>query len=205
MDYQQKEELLRVSIREFSDFPSPGILFSNHYTPAKSPLPQLNHLHPQLNHPCTPPAKSPCTPPQLNHFTTFRQITHTIPQLNPPPTESIDSRGFLFGPALAQRFGIGFIMIRKKGKLPGPTESVSYTLEYGKAELEVQKDAVHPGQKVVIIDDLLATGGTLSAACELIKRRQAEILDCLVLIELLSLHGADKLKPYRTHSLLKYD
>ncbi|XP_015284397.1 PREDICTED: adenine phosphoribosyltransferase-like, partial [Gekko japonicus] len=70
----------------------------------------------------------------------------------------LDSRGFLFGPVLAQRLGVGFVMIRKKGKLPGRTESVSYTLEYGQAELEVQSDAVEPGQKVILIDDLLATG-----------------------------------------------
>lgn len=71
----------------------------------------------------------------------------------------LDSRGFLFGPSLAQELGLGFLLIRKRGKLPGPTVSASYTLEYGKAELEIQKDALEPGQKVVIVDDLLATGG----------------------------------------------
>ncbi|XP_063294701.1 adenine phosphoribosyltransferase [Pelobates fuscus] len=180
MDYHQKEELLRVSIREFSDFPSPGILFRDITCVLKDPVVFRAAIDLFENH----------------LRTNYSEIDVIA---------GIDSRGFLFGPALAQRFGIGFVMIRKKGKLPGPTESVSYTLEYGEAELEIQKDAVHPGQKVVIIDDLLATGGTLSAACELIKRRQAEVLDCLVLIELRSLCGADKLKPYRTHSVLKYD
>uniref|UniRef100_A0A8V0XUI7 adenine phosphoribosyltransferase n=1 Tax=Gallus gallus TaxID=9031 RepID=A0A8V0XUI7_CHICK len=71
----------------------------------------------------------------------------------------LDSRGFLIGPSLAQRLGVGFVLIRKKGKLPGPTESISYALEYGKAELEIQSDAVEAGQKVVVVDDLLATGG----------------------------------------------
>lgn len=117
----------------------------------------------------------------------------------------LDSRGFLFGPALAQRFGIGFVLIRKKGKLPGPTLSVSYSLEYGKAEIEIQTDAVDPGQKVVIIDDLLATGGTMAAACELLKKKNADILACLVAIELTSLKGAEKLKPYPVHALLQYD
>ncbi|XP_074695379.1 adenine phosphoribosyltransferase isoform X1 [Strix aluco] len=102
----------------------------------------------------------------------------------------LDSRGFLIGPPLAQRLGVGFVPIRKKGKLPGPTESVSYSLEYGKAELEIQSDAVEPGQKVVIVDDLLATGGTMCAACELMKRLKAEVLECLVIIELKLLKGA---------------
>ncbi|KAF1555729.1 Adenine phosphoribosyltransferase, partial [Eudyptula minor] len=117
----------------------------------------------------------------------------------------LDSRGFLIGPSLAQRLGIGFVLIRKKGKLPGPTESVSYALEYGKAELEIQSDAVEPGQKVVIVDDLLATGGTMRAACELMKRLRAEVLECLVIIELKLLKGSEKLKSIPFYSLLQYD
>ncbi|KAJ7398925.1 N-acetylgalactosamine-6-sulfatase [Pitangus sulphuratus] len=117
----------------------------------------------------------------------------------------LDSRGFLIGPPLAQRLGIGFVLIRKKGKLPGPTESVSYALEYGKAELEIQTDAVEPGQKVVIVDDLLATGGTMCAACELLKRMKAEILECLVVIELKPLKGLEKLNSTPFYSLLQYD
>ncbi|NXE15533.1 APT phosphoribosyltransferase, partial [Lophotis ruficrista] len=111
----------------------------------------------------------------------------------------------LIGPPLAQRLGIGFVLIRKKGKLPGPTESVSYALEYGKAELEIQSDAVEPGQKVVIVDDLLATGGTMCAACELMKRLKAEVLECLVVIELKLLNGTEKLKSIPFYSLLQYD
>ncbi|KFO77873.1 Adenine phosphoribosyltransferase, partial [Cuculus canorus] len=117
----------------------------------------------------------------------------------------LDSRGFLIGPPLAQRLGIGFILIRKKGKLPGPTESVSYTLEYGKAELEIQSDAVEPGQKVVIVDDLLATGGTMCAASELMKRLKAEVLECLVVIELKLLKGSEKLNCIPFYSLLQFD
>ncbi|NWX93059.1 APT phosphoribosyltransferase, partial [Nothoprocta pentlandii] len=119
--------------------------------------------------------------------------------------ECLDSRGFLIGPPLAQRLGIGFVLIRKKGKLPGPTESVSYTLEYGKAELEIQSDAVEPGQKVVVVDDLLATGGTMRAACELLARLRAHVLECLVVIELRPLRGAERLRPLPFHSLLQYD
>ncbi|KAJ7311990.1 hypothetical protein JRQ81_006317 [Phrynocephalus forsythii] len=116
----------------------------------------------------------------------------------------LDSRGFLFGPPLAQRLGVGFVLIRKKGKLPGPTASVSYTLEYGQAELEVQRDAVGPGQKVILIDDLLATGGTMRAACQLMEKLQAEVVECLVLVELSFLKGADLLKPFPLYSLLQY-
>ncbi|KAA0723895.1 Adenine phosphoribosyltransferase [Triplophysa tibetana] len=116
----------------------------------------------------------------------------------------IDARGFLFGPLLAQRLGIGFAPIRKKGKLPGPTISVSYTLEYAKAEAEMQEDALSAGQKVLIIDDLLATGGTLQAAYKLVKQQQAEVLACLVVIELKDLNGADKLKPTTVFSLVQY-
>uniref|UniRef100_A0A8C3MXN0 Adenine phosphoribosyltransferase n=1 Tax=Geospiza parvula TaxID=87175 RepID=A0A8C3MXN0_GEOPR len=117
----------------------------------------------------------------------------------------LDSRGFLIGTPLAQRLGIGFVPVRKKGKLPGATECISYSLEYGKAELEVQSDAVEPGQKVVIVDDLLATGGTMRAACELLKRLKAEILECLVIIELKALKGSEKLNSIPFYSLLQYD
>ncbi|KAM8947563.1 adenine phosphoribosyltransferase [Pelodytes ibericus] len=180
MTDQHKEELVRGAIREFPDFPSPGILFRD----------------------ITPLLKDPPA------FSAAIDLFESHLRANYPKIDLIaglDSRGFLFGPALAQRFGIGFVLIRKKGKLPGPTESVYYTLEYGRAELEIQTDAVDPGQKVVLIDDLLATGGTMAAACELLQRRNAEILDCLVVIELTSLRGADKMAPHRTHSLLKYD
>ncbi|CAL8348617.1 unnamed protein product [Boreogadus saida] len=95
-------------------------------------------------------------------------------------------------------------MVRKKGKLPGPTVSVAYTLEYGTAEAEVQEDSVSPGQKVILIDDLLATGGTLFAACELMKKLRAEVLGCLVVVSLKDLSGADKLKPHTVFPLIQY-
>nr|XP_025038299.1 adenine phosphoribosyltransferase [Pelodiscus sinensis] len=117
----------------------------------------------------------------------------------------LDARGFLFGPVLAQRLGIGFVLIRKKGKLPGPTKSVSYALEYGQAELEIQSDALKPGEKVILVDDLLATGGTMRAACELIEKMKADVLECSVVIELKSLQGAEKLKPVPVYSLLQYN
>ncbi|XP_073738506.1 adenine phosphoribosyltransferase isoform X1 [Callorhinus ursinus] len=117
----------------------------------------------------------------------------------------LDSRGFLFGPSLAQELGLGCVLIRKRGKLPGPTVSASYTLEYGKAELEIQRDALEPGQKVVVVDDLLATGGTMRAACELLGQLQAEVLECVSLVELTSLKGREKLTPVPFFSLLQFE
>ncbi|NXI28257.1 APT phosphoribosyltransferase, partial [Sterrhoptilus dennistouni] len=132
-------------------------------------------------------------------------VRASFPKIDFIAGECLDSRGFLIGPPLAQRLGIGFVPVRKKGKLPGPTESISYSLEYGKAELEIQSDAVEPGQKVVIVDDLLATGGTMRAACELLERLKAEILECLVIIELKALKGSEKLNSIPFYSLLQYD
>ncbi|XP_011783385.1 PREDICTED: adenine phosphoribosyltransferase isoform X2 [Colobus angolensis palliatus] len=117
----------------------------------------------------------------------------------------LDSRGFLFGPSLAQELGLGCVLIRKRGKLPGPTVWASYALEYGKAELEIQKDALEPGQRVVVVDDLLATGGTMHAACELLGCLQAEVLECVSLVELTSLKGREKLAPVPFFSLLQYE
>ncbi|CAF91554.1 unnamed protein product, partial [Tetraodon nigroviridis] len=111
----------------------------------------------------------------------------------------LDARGFLFGPLLAQRLGVGFVQVRKRGKLPGPTLSVAYQLEYGKAEVEIQQDAVAPGQKVLVIDDLLATGGTLLAACELLEKLQARVLECVVV-----LGGAERVRPVPVFSLVQY-
>lgn len=116
----------------------------------------------------------------------------------------LDARGFLFGPLLAQRLGVGFVLVRKKGKLPGPTVSVAYKLEYGEAAVEVQEDAVAPGEKVLLIDDLLATGGTMYAACELMKKQNAEVMGCMVVIELKELNGVEKLKPNTLFSLVQY-
>uniref|UniRef100_A0A3Q2YI88 adenine phosphoribosyltransferase n=2 Tax=Hippocampus comes TaxID=109280 RepID=A0A3Q2YI88_HIPCM len=130
--------------------------------------------------------------------------THIYAPESPLMCLCLDARGFLFGPLLAQRLGVGFVMVRKKGKLPGATVSVAYNLEYGKAEAEIQVDAVTPGQKVVLLDDLLATGGTLFAACELMKKQHAEIQGCMVVIELTELKGSDRLKPYSVFSLVQY-
>lgn len=101
----------------------------------------------------------------------------------------VEARGFLFGLAVAERLGVGFVPVRKAGKLPGLTESVSYDLEYGSATIEVPAGAVAPGQRVAIVDDVLATGGTLAAAVELARRCGAEVVGTVVLIEIAALAG----------------
>lgn len=105
----------------------------------------------------------------------------------------IESRGFIFGAALAYQLGAGFVPLRKPGKLPGETLSESYELEYGTDTLQVHKDAIEPGKKVLIIDDLLATGGTASAACKLIKQTGAKVVAAAFVIELKDLKGREKI------------
>jgi adenine phosphoribosyltransferase len=116
----------------------------------------------------------------------------------------IDARGFVFGSAVAYELGIGFIPLRKKGRLPYKTESAAYTLEYGEAEMELHIDAIVPGEKIVLIDDLLATGGTSASAVTLIKKVGGELIEAIFLIELEFLHGREKLAPTPVTSFLKY-
>lgn len=116
----------------------------------------------------------------------------------------VEARGFIMGSALAYRLGTGIIPVRKKGKLPYKTESVTYNLEYGTDTLEIHKDAISTGNKVLIIDDLLATGGTISAVARLVKKQGGNIVGIAFLIELSFLNGRDKLKGYDVFSLIQY-
>ena len=116
----------------------------------------------------------------------------------------MESRGFLFGPMLASKLNAGFVPIRKPGKLPSTTLSETYDLEYGTDTLEIQIDAIEKGDKVLIHDDVLATGGTANAACKLIERLGGEIVQCNFLIELTFLNGSSKINDYSVQSLLKY-
>lgn len=116
----------------------------------------------------------------------------------------IESRGFLFGAALADRLGSGFSPVRKPGKLPFRTRSVSYALEYGTDALEIHEDAVDQGQRVLIVDDLLATGGTASAAVALVRGLGGDVVGVQFLIELAALSGREKLKGEHVHAVLKY-
>ena len=117
---------------------------------------------------------------------------------------AIEARGFIFGAAVARELGAGFVPIRKEGKLPFKTESVSYDLEYGTDTLEVHSDAVEKGAKVLMVDDLLATGGTMAAACELIEKIGGQIVGISFLIELSELAGRQKLRGYIVRTVISY-
>ena len=117
---------------------------------------------------------------------------------------AVEARGFIFGSAVAERLNAGFVPIRKKGKLPFKTESITYDLEYGTDTLQVHCDAVTKGAKVLMVDDLLATGGTMAAACKLIEKIGGKVAGVVFLIELSDLHGIDKLAGYKVKSLIRY-
>ena len=117
----------------------------------------------------------------------------------------IESRGFIFGAPLADRLNKGFVPVRKPGKLPGEIEKISYDLEYGNNELEMHKDAIGKGDRVIIVDDLIATGGSAKAAAKLVETLGAEVTAFEFLIELEDLNGRDVLKDYKVISIVKYD
>jgi adenine phosphoribosyltransferase len=117
----------------------------------------------------------------------------------------IEARGFILGGALADRLGTGFVPVRKVGKLPWRTEQVSYDLEYGTGALEIHVDAIHRGQRVLIVDDLLATGGTAAATVRLVEASGAAIAGIAFLVNLAFLRGEEKLAGYRTHWLVEFD
>lgn len=116
-----------------------------------------------------------------------------------------ESRGFIFGTAMAYSLGKPVILIRKKGKLPCETVSQEYELEYGTAVIEMHKDSIKKGQKVVIVDDLIATGGTIKASCELVEKLGGEVAGIVALIELCGLNGREKLEGYRVETALQYE
>jgi adenine phosphoribosyltransferase len=118
---------------------------------------------------------------------------------------AVEARGFIFGSAVAEKLGVGFVPIRKKGKLPWLTERVSYDLEYGTDTLEVHRDAVTSGAKVLMVDDLLATGGTMAAACKLIKKIGGKVAGITFLVELADLRGREKIAGYKVASIISYD
>ncbi|AGF56330.1 adenine phosphoribosyltransferase [Clostridium saccharoperbutylacetonicum] len=116
-----------------------------------------------------------------------------------------EARGFIFGVPVAYVLGIGFIPVRKPGKLPGETISINYDLEYGEDQLQIHKDAIKPGQRVAIVDDLLATGGTVEGVAKLVEQAGGEVVSLDFAIELTELNGRDKLKNYDVLSLVQYD
>lgn len=118
---------------------------------------------------------------------------------------AVEARGFIFGSAVAQKLGVGFVPIRKKGKLPWQTESISYDLEYGVDTLEVHRDSISHEARVLMVDDLLATGGTMAAACRLIEKIGGQVIGITFLIELVGLEGRKKITGYDVRSVISYD
>ncbi len=168
---------LKEKIIEFPDFPSKGILFRD--------------ISPLLRDPETISFI-------VNEFS--RRYKSTEVDL----LAGIESRGFPLACALALKYNRGMIMIRKQGKLPGRTEKVSYNIEYGNATMEIQSDAVKSGQKVLICDDLLATGGTAEAAASLVEKIGGRVAGFVFIVELTELRGSEVIKNYRYESLVKY-
>jgi adenine phosphoribosyltransferase len=169
---------LKQLIREVPDFPKPGILFYDVTTLLKDKLGFA----------------------RLIDALTERFLNKDIDLIL-----GIEARGFIFGPALAYRLNAGFIPVRKPKKLPAETVRVTYDLEYGQDTLEMHKDAIQPGQRIIIVDDLLATGGTAQATAKLAKSLGADICGLGFVVELDFLKGRDKLKEYDVVSLLHYD
>ena len=118
---------------------------------------------------------------------------------------AVEARGFIFGSAVAEKLGAGFVPIRKAGKLPAKTESITYDLEYGTDTLEVHRDAVGSGAKVLMVDDLLATGGTMAAACKLVEKIGGQVAGIVFLIELAALRGAEKISDYEVTSAISFE
>jgi len=118
---------------------------------------------------------------------------------------AIDARGFIFGAVLAYKLNVGFVPVRKAGKLPYKTISESYTLEYGKNVVEMHKDAIEKGEKVLMVDDLIATGGTISAATKLVEKLEGEIVECVFIVELPDLKGREKIKNYKMFTLTEFE
>jgi adenine phosphoribosyltransferase len=133
------------------------------------------------------------------------RLAHRYQQLDIDLIVGMESRGFIFGMPLAYQLGKGFVPIRKPGKLPAEKVSESYDLEYGHNTLEIHLDAIEKGQKVLIVDDLLATGGTAKASCNLIEKLGGEVVSLAFVIELSFLKGREKLRGYDIFSLLQYD
>lgn len=135
----------------------------------------------------------------------INQLFTQVSKLEVDKVVAIESRGFIFGSLLAEKLNAGFVPVRKPGKLPAEKISESYQLEYGIDSLEIHIDAINKGDKVLIHDDLLATGGTVEAVCKMIEKLGGEIVGILFLIELDFLRGRDKLKKYPVYSIIHYD
>jgi adenine phosphoribosyltransferase len=166
------------TIRSVPDFPIEGILFYDITTLLKNPTALKESVDQLVNH--------------------YRDAGVDL-------VVAIESRGFIFGMPLAYQLGVGFVPVRKPGKLPAETTAESYELEYGTNTIEIHVDAIEKGQKVLVIDDLLATGGTAKATCNLVEKLGGEVVGVAFVIELNFLKGREKLKGYDVFSLIQYD
>ena len=168
---------LKDHIRAVPDFPKPGILFYDIST-------------------------------LLRHADAWQvalgRLAKVVRRYQPDMLAGIESRGFLLAAPLAAKLGCGFVMIRKPGKLPGPVIGLDYQLEYGTDRIEIQADAVAPGTRVVLVDDLLATGGTMAAGCRLVEQAGGAVAGCAFLVELAFLAGRGKLGGHEVYSLMTY-
>ena len=178
-DIHAAVDRVRAKVRSVPDFPKPGILFRD-ITPVLADPPTLR------------------TALALHH----RQIADIEGQLD--KIVGIESRGFLFGMALAAQLNVGFVPVRKPGKLPAATTEVRYALEYGADTLQIHTDAIGPGDRVLVVDDLLATGGTADAARRRVTELGGTVLAALFLIELVDLGGRQKLEGLRVETILRY-
>jgi adenine phosphoribosyltransferase len=175
---QDKLKWIRDSIRDVPDFPKPGILFKDITTLIRDPRALVDALD------------------LLTEPFAGRGITAVV---------GMESRGFIFGVPVAERLGVGFVPVRKPGKLPAETVREEYELEYGTDSLEMHKDAVGPGDRVLVVDDLLATGGTAEATVRMIRGVGAEVAGAAFVIELGFLEGRKKLSDVKLHSLVLFD
>lgn len=164
-------------VRDIVDFPKPGIVFKD--------------ITPLLGN-------GPCLRLVIDRLAEWCEQKRFYPDLVAGP----EARGFILGSALAYRLGVGFVPIRKPNKLPHHTVKADYDLEYGIDAVEMHTDAISPGQRVILIDDLIATGGTMSACARLVEGNGAQVLACLFLLELRALKGRQRLAAYPTHTLL---
>jgi adenine phosphoribosyltransferase len=168
---------LRQYIRDIRDFPKPGIVFKD-LTPLLADGPALRWV--------------------VDHL---RERYHGTVDM----VLGIESRGFIIGAAVAYALGVGLALVRKPGKLPAQTFSAEYALEYGNDALEIHRDAFGHPTRVLIVDDLLATGGTASAAIQLVEHLRGEIVECAFIVELAFLHGRERLAPHAAYSIVRFD
>ena len=170
-------EKLKKIIRDVPDFPKKGVLFKDITTLLKDP------------------ASFQRTVDLMSHRYVGKGIDVVV---------GVEARGFIVGAALAYKLGAGVILVRKPGKLPHKTHKASYKLEYGEDSLEIHQDAISPGQKVLIADDVLATGGTVSAVINLVEKMGGQIVECAFLSEIEALNGRSKIKNYPVFALIKF-